>query len=316
MEKNSVFSGKGIVKPTGPVGAVLRAFMKSIYKKADALVFTMSGGKKYLSDMGWLKSQGGFVADDRVYYVNNGVDRELSEQYAEQFTFADEQLDDPNLFNVSYIGSVRLLNNIPLFVDAAEELKKRGYDRIRILIWGDGTKVAQIRQMIADKGLDNVLLKGRIEKKFVPSAANRSDLFLLGANLSSVRRYGASPNKLFDYFEAGKPVIVPTVLSDSLVAGNGAGTEMEYADAKLLAEQIIRYYEMDKSEYDGFCRNAKALAEKFDYAVHAKSVEKIVDDVLRDRVKKDEISEIYAEKRRGKRKPQPQRACRGKGIRL
>lgn len=279
------FAGKGVIKETGLVSGALRAFMKGIYKKADALIFTMSGGKKYIEDMGWYKSQGGFIADDRVYYVNNGVDCELSEHYANNYSFADEQLDDPNLFIVSYIGSVRFLNNIPLFVEAAEELKKRGYSQIRILVWGDGTKVGEINQMIADKQLDNIILKGRVEKKYVPSVANRSDLFVMTTNFSSVKKYGASPNKLFDYFQAGKPIIVPTVLSDSLVEGNGAGSEIENPDGKRLAEEIIRFYDMDQSEYDGYCSRSKQMAAKYDYAVHAKNIEKIFDDVVSDRRK-------------------------------
>ncbi|MDO4811187.1 MAG: glycosyltransferase family 4 protein [Eubacteriales bacterium] len=279
------FAGKGIMKETGIVAKILRTFMKSTYKKADALIFTMSGGQKYIEDMGWYKRQGGFIADDRVYYVNNGVDCELSECNAKTFVHPDEHLDDPDLFIVSYIGSVRFLNNIPLFVSAAEYLKKSGCDKIKILVWGAGTKTGEINQMIADKGLDNIILKGRVEKKYVPSIANRSDLFILTANFSSVQKYGASPNKLFDYFEAGRPVIVPTVLSDSLVAGNGAGSEIDSPDGKRLAEEIIRYFEMDKTEYEGYCENSKRLAAQFDYAVHAKSMERIFDDVLSDRRK-------------------------------
>ena len=279
------FAGKGILKETGIVAKVLRTFMKNTYKKADALIFSMSGGQKYIKDMGWYKSQGGFIPDNRVYYVNNGVDREWSEYNAKTFIHSDEHLDDPDLFIVSYIGAVRFLNNIPLFVSAAEYLKKSGYDKIKILVWGDGTKTGEINQMITDKGLNNIILKGRIEKKYVPSIANRSDLFLMTTNFSSVKKYGASPNKLFDYFEAGKPIIVPTVLSDSLVAGNGAGSELDNPGGKRLAEEIIRYFEMDKAEYDGFCNRSKQMAAKFDYAVHAKSIEKIIDDVLSDGVK-------------------------------
>lgn len=276
------FSGSRILKANSAFAKMLSAFMKGIYKKADALVFTFSGGQQYVADKGWYKSQGGFVPDDRVYYINNGVDCELSSYYADNFTFADQHLDDEDLFVVSYIGSVRRLNNIPLFISAAEEMQNRGYDKIKFLIWGAGTKVDEINQTISEKGLNNIILKGFVQKKYVPCVAKRSDLFVLTANFSCVQKYGASPNKLFDYFQAGKPIIVPTVLSDSLVAGNGAGSEFENADGKRLADEIIRYYEMDKSEYDTYCDNSKRMAEKFDYATHAKSLEKVFDDVLSD----------------------------------
>lgn len=274
------FAGKGRFKEKGILAAILRLFMKLTYKNADALIFTMSGGPKYIENMGWYKRQGGFIDDDRVYYINNGVDLELSDYNYKHYTHPDDDLDNPDLFIVSYIGSVRYLNNIPLFVDAAEELQKRGYEHIKLLVWGDGTKVDEINAMISDRNLKNIMLKGRVEKKYVPSISRRSDLFIMTANFSSVGKYGASPNKLFDYFEAGKPIIVPTILSDSLVAGNGVGSELDNPDGIKLAEEIIRYYEMDKDEYNRFCNCSKQMAQKFDYAVHAKSVEKVFDDLF------------------------------------
>ena len=99
------------------------------------------------------------------------------------------------------------------------------------------------------------------------------------ANLSCVGKYGASPNKLFDYFQGGKPVIVPTLLADSMIQDNGCGVELDNPNGKRLAKEIIRFANMEKEEYDTYCKNSENMAKKYDYSIHAKSLEKIFDDL-------------------------------------
>ncbi len=50
---------------------------KWIYKKADALIFTVEGGPKYLRDKEWDKESGGSIDLKRVFYINNGIDLPL-----------------------------------------------------------------------------------------------------------------------------------------------------------------------------------------------------------------------------------------------
>ncbi len=273
------FVTKGTFKEHGFIANILRRFMHRIYNRADALIFTMSKGKNYIEEMKWDTEHGGKIRNDRIYYVNNGVDRELSLYNEEHFILPDEHLDDDLLFNVVYCGSIRFLNNMPIFVDAAKELKKRGYDNIKILLWGPGLKIDETRKAISDLGLDNIVVKGFVNKEYIPAITKRSDLFILTANLSCVGKYGASPNKLFDYFQAGKPIIVPTLLADSMVESNGCGVELDNPDGEKLAEAIIHFAEMDKEEYQKYCENSAKMAEQFDYKVHAKSLEKIFDDI-------------------------------------
>lgn len=273
------FMKKDSKRANGLIANALRKFMKRTYERSDALIFTMSNGPKYIEDMKWDKAQGGKIQNDRIYYVNNGVDRELSNYYAENFFMPDEHLDDDSLFNVVYFGAIRLMNQMPLFVDAAKELKRLGYDNIKILMWGKGIKLDETRQAIKDAGLDNIILKGYVEKKYIPAIAKRSNLFIMTTNFSCVDRYGASPNKLFDYFQAGKPIIVPTLLADSMIESNHAGSELDDPDGVKLAHEIIRYATMDKQEYQSYCDSSEKMAEQFDYAVHAKSIEKIFDDL-------------------------------------
>ena len=270
------FSTKGTFRPDGLVAKIARRVMKRIYEKSDALVFTMSGGPGYISEMGWDTPHGGKIDPDRVFYINNGVDLEDFEENARNFVQPDPDLDNKELFKVVYFGAIRFFNNMSLFLDAARELKKLGRNDIKILMWGTGTKLDEMRQQLADEGLDNLVLKGYVEKKYIPAIAERGDLFIGTGNSSSVNRYGMSFNKLFDYLAAGKPILLPFEVKNSIVAANGAGVELADADGKRIAEEIIHFADMEKAEYDHYCEQSRSVSKQFGYDVLAAKVENVI----------------------------------------
>lgn len=275
------FTRNGALRENGLISKFLRAFMKYVYTRSDALVFTMSGGKQYIQDRGWSTAQGGKIDLDRVYYINNGVDLNVFRENQGKCIVEDKDLDNPNLFKVIYLGAIRFMNKMPLFFDIARELNKKGRHDIKILMWGSGTKIDEMRQQLQNEGLDNLVLKGYVEKKYIPSIATRGHLAILTANLSCVDRYGASPNKLFDYLAAGLPVIVPSLLSDGLIMDNGIGLELDQPSGEEMADAIIRFADMDKDEYNSYCENSRKMAARFSYEALSKELEKAITDVLK-----------------------------------
>lgn len=273
------FVTKGTFKKTGVLSKILTKWMQGIYYKADALVFTMSGGAQYIRDHKWDKEHGGKVDMERVYYINNGVDLEVSRENAVNYVVPDEHLDSPDCFKVVYFGAIRFLNKMPLFVETAKELKKRGYNNIKILMWGNGTKLDEMRRQLAEYHLDNIVLKGYVEKKYIPGIAKRADLFIGTGNSCCVGEYGMSFNKLFDYLAAGKPTILPFKVAESIIEANGAGIELDMADASQLTDAIIKYYEMEKETYKKYCDNAIAISKQFDYALLSRKVENIIENI-------------------------------------
>ena len=61
-----------IAGPRNPAVVLLRWLEKWIYKKSDAVVFTMEGGYDYIVEQGWEKE----IPRDKVFHINNGVDLE------------------------------------------------------------------------------------------------------------------------------------------------------------------------------------------------------------------------------------------------
>lgn len=275
------FITKGTFKENGLVARCMRLFMKRTYLQADALVFTMSGGPQHIMDLGLDTTHGGAIDPARVYYINNGVDMEEFEKNAREYVLPDKDLDNESQFNVVYLGAIRFMNKMPLFIETARELKRLGRDDIKILMWGTGTKVEEMKKQLQDEGLDNLELKGLVGKKYIPGIASRADLAIMTNNLSSVGKYGASPNKLFDYFAAGLPVIVPALLSDAMVQKNGAGVELDEPDASALAEEIISFADMDKKEYEAYRVNSRSLADQYSYEHLTELVAEVIEATMK-----------------------------------
>ena len=259
---------------------LLRRFMLSIFKKSDAIVFTMSSGDKYIKDMKWDKGQGGKIDINKVFVINNGVDLKEFHQNEKQYCISDRDLNDNN-FKVVYLGSIRFLNNINLFVEVAEELKKRKENSVKLLLWGTGTKIDEIKEIIKEKKLDNIIMKGYVDKKYIPSIATRANLFVGTGNSCSVDKYGISFNKLFDYFAAGKPIILPFKTIDGFVEKNGAGVEIENATASDIVDKIIMFKNMNDDEYKKYCKCSKKMSKEFDYNYLTKRLNDIINNITK-----------------------------------
>ncbi|MGN1268606.1 MAG: glycosyltransferase family 4 protein [Candidatus Aphodocola sp.] len=272
------FITKGGLKENSLLVKILRRFMLLIFKKSDAIVFTMSSGDKFITDMKWDKEHGGKIDINKVFVINNGVDLKEFYQNEKIYHISDEDLND-NSFKVVYLGSIRFLNNINLFVDVAEELKNRKEDSIKLLVWGTGTKIDEIKEVIKEKKLDNIIMKGYVEKKYIPSIATKADLFIGTGNSCSVDKYGISFNKLFDYFAAGKPIILPFKTIDGFVEKNGAGVELENATANDIADKIIMFKNMTGEEYKKYCTSSKNMSKEFDYSHLTKELNDIIENI-------------------------------------
>lgn len=274
------FITNGGLKEGTLIVKILRKFMLWIFRKSDAIIFTMSDGDKYITDMKWDKKHGGKIDMNKVYVLNNGVDLDEFYQNEKKYEVKDTDLDK-DCFKVVYLGSIRFLNNINLFVEIAEELKKRKENKIKILIWGTGTKIDEIRNIIKEKKLDNIKLKGYVEKKYIPSIAMRANLFLGTGNSCSVNKYGISFNKLFDYFAAGKPVILPFTTSDSFIEKNGAGVEIANPTVEEITDKIIMFKNMNVKDYNRYCENSKNMSKNFDYKFLAQKLNSIINKTIK-----------------------------------
>ena len=251
----------GIAGPRNPAVIALRRLEKWIYKKADAVVFTMEGAYDYIVEQGWEKE----IPRSKVHYINNGVDLEQFDYNKEHFRVEDPDLNDPDTFKVIYTGSVRPANNPDLLIGCAKYLLP--YPDIRLLIYGGGENLDALRQTCETQGLTNCMFKGPVPKKSIPYILSKSDLNLLNYDLKSVGvfKYGSSQNKLFDYMASGQPILSNVSIAHSLIQKYHCGQDDTLPDAETYAKAVLTFYHMDEEQRRLMGANARRAAEDYDF---------------------------------------------------
>ena len=264
----------GIAGPHNPAVIALRQLEKWIYKKADAVVFTMEGAYDYIVEQGWEKE----IPRSKVFYINNGVDLEQFDYNREHFRVEDPDLENPDLFTVVYTGSVRRVNDLGSLLDAAKRVEDPA---VRFLVWGDGDEVPALRRRVEEEGIRNVVFKGKVEKKYVPSIVSRAGAVLIhgGTRGFPLFRYGLSTNKLFDALASGRPVLMDIYAKHNPVVEWKAGLCVEGPEDHL-PDVLRRFQEMSGAEREEMCGNARRAAENYDFK---RLTEKLLDVIRGDR---------------------------------
>ena len=262
----------GIAGPYNPAVIALRRLEKWIYKKADAVVFTMEGAYDYIVEQGWEKE----IPRSKVHYINNGVDLELFDYNKEHFRVEDPDLDDPEVFKVVYTGSVRRVNNLGLLLDAAKCVKD---PRVKFLIWGDGDEREALEQRVRDEGISNVAFKGKVEKKYVPSIVSRSDLNLVHWEQAPLLKYGVSYNKLFDYMAAGRPIFSTVCPGYSIWGRYDCGRDTEDTRPEPLARELEKMAGLPPEELSRLGENARKGARDYDFRVLTQKLLNVIGEI-------------------------------------
>lgn len=250
----------GIAGPRNPAVLALRRLEKWIYEKADDVVFTCEGGYDYIVEQGWE----GRIPRAKIHYINNGVDLAVFDENRARYTVQDPDLEDPSVFKVVYTGSIRQVNHLGLLLDAAKEVTD---PRVKFLIWGDGDQRAALEQRVREEGISNVVFKGKVEKKYIPSIVSRADINLAHNDPSPLFRFGISFNKLFDYLAAGKPVLCDFPCPYNPAIQCGAGISVDAPSSGKIAAAVESMSALPQETYQQYCSAARAAAEKYDFRV-------------------------------------------------
>ena len=255
---------------------IMYAGEKWIYKKADAVIFTQEGGPDYVCEHGWDKKHGGPIDNEKLFHINNGVDLEAFDENLINFPYADEDLDNPDLFKVVYCGSIRRINNLGLIVDAAKLISD---PKVKFIIFGDGDELEQLRDRVKSEGISNVVFKGRVNKQYIPSIDSKADLNIVHWEMNPLLRVGESYNKSFEYFAAGKPVFYTVRPGYSIVEKYKCGRLTEGFMPGDIAAGIQAMAELSDEEQTQMAKNARKTAEIYDFLKLTDQLIKIIESL-------------------------------------
>lgn len=265
----------GAFKKDSLIAMFLYRVERSIYKRADAVVFTMQGGKQYIIDKKWTD-----VVDLRkVFYINNGVDLSQFDENVIRHCVHDCDLSNSEQLNFVYTGSVRKVNELRSLIDVFSAVR---FDNAKLLIWGSGNEKQNLEEYCNSKGITNVVFKGYVQKEKIPSIVTQSYMNVLHNVSLDVHKYGMSMNKLFEYLASGKPVFATSDYGYNIIDNYDCGVTADGTPNDTI-EKLNKSISLSEDEYGIMGYNSRKTAELFDFIRLTDSLEQVIGYVLSNR---------------------------------
>jgi len=117
-----------------------------------------------------------------------------------------EGVKDTDLVAI-YGGTHGIANGLHNALNAAEVLKSRGREDIKIVLIGSGIKKKGLVADAKARNLTNVIFMDPMPKTVLAGYFKGADIGLQLLDNIPAFYYGTSPNKFFDYIATGKPVV-------------------------------------------------------------------------------------------------------------
>lgn len=259
----------GGYSPRHPFIRLLQWIEDRAYARADRVVSNLEGAVEHMVSRGM--ERGKFT------WVSNGI---AIDEVADPAPLPPEvvaQIPAGGL-RVVYTGTLGAANALDTLIEAAALL--RDLPDVHILLVGQGRARADLEAQRDALGLTNVRFIGPVPKPQVQSVLAACDVCYIGLTADPVFRFGVSPNKLFDYLLAGKPVLYCIDSSDFRpVEHHNAGLQLSPEDPQALADAIRRMHAMPEEERRRMGENGRRAAiEHYDYAKLAQRLERVLVD--------------------------------------
>ncbi len=205
-----VLADMGAMSERAILFRILRRIEHFLYRHATAVVILAEGSRQVVI-------AGGGDAD-RIVFIPNGADPEDFEPTEDRATLRARYGLSGRVF--LYAGAHGPANGLSFLLDAAAELRDE-YPDVNFILVGDGSHKKALMAEAHERGLDNIRFHDPVPKSEIRDLLAAADVGLHVLADVAVFRHGVSPNKVFDYLAAGKPVLsncpgeVATIIEDA-----------------------------------------------------------------------------------------------------
>jgi glycosyltransferase involved in cell wall biosynthesis len=208
-----------------PLIALMSWFENRAYRVAGRVVSVLPAARSHLESHG--------MAPSKLSVIPNGVSPDALLEPSASVPPQIRAATARHAFNVGFVGTLGSANALEALIGAARLLD--GED-IGFVIVGQGSEEAHLRALAAD--LAHVIFVGPVAKGDVPATLRGFDVCYVGYHQSALYRFGISPNKVFDYMAASRPIILAAAAANDPVRDAQCGLTVEPDDAAALAEAI------------------------------------------------------------------------------
>jgi glycosyltransferase involved in cell wall biosynthesis len=212
--------------------------------------------------------------DLKVEVISNAADIELFDKKPDKnllpFWVGEKKI-------ILHFGSMGLIHNCMQLINGVIELKRRGREDFWVIFIGEGAERKELEEKARRYKLKNVKFLGLMPKRNLVKWVVSSEATVL-TTLDNPVQNTCSPNKIFDSFAAGVPVIQTTTgWIKELIEREKCGINVTPNDAYSMAEGILQILD-DTDLRNELAYNAKRVAnEYFDRKKLAENYQNIIE---------------------------------------
>ena len=237
-----VLIDQGGKSPRSAMVRLLAWMERQLYSGAHTVVVLAKGAETYVKERG----------ARHTTWLPNGPDLDLFQLQA--------LTADTSVFTVLYAGAHGDANALDNVIEAARLLEQNIASNIRFIFIGDGPEKQAL--ILQAEGLSNVHFENPVPKAQIPALMAKADAILLSLRDVPLFRYGVSPNKLYDAYALGRPVI--TTVAGAInqeVEEHLVGVTAAPGDPHALAIAIEKLASTPHNEREAMAQRARHLAE-------------------------------------------------------
>ncbi len=246
-----------------PAIIVLQRAEDFAFKNSDVIVSILPDADKHIKERGF--------STDKFVYVPNGIlTGEKKEAPMESTIERLQELKNQGYFLVGYTGNHSPANVLDTMIDAA---KKTTDEKVKYVMIGKGNVKNELIEYAKSNNVTNVEFLDPVLKDNMDNVLQLLDIGYIGLKKQNLFNYGVSPNKLFDYMMAARPVIYAVEASNDPVSDCNCGISVPAENPDAVVEAVMKIKSLSEEEQIKMGQNGKeyvlanhmyeGLADKF-----------------------------------------------------
>ncbi len=217
-----------------PFSLLLSMFQYLALKLSDKVIGLAGGLESYCLEKGM--AQGKFV------HVCNGIEDTQNFDTAPIIEDRLQEIRANYKRIVMYTGSLGIPNAMKYCISAMNGVTD---PEIALVLIGGGAEEADLKNMVIN---ENIFFLGSVPKDTIQSVLSYSDVCIISWLKLEVYKYGISPNKLFDYMYASKPIIQAIDSPHNIIGSSDCGLVIEPENIDAMRNAILSMCSLSDQE--------------------------------------------------------------------
>lgn len=222
-----------------PAIVVLQRAEDFAFKNSDVIVSILPNADKHIKERGF--------STDNFVYVPNGilVGQEKKNPPMEKTIERLQELKKQGYFLVGYTGNHSPANVLDTMIDAG---KLTTDDKIKYVLVGNGNVKKELIEYAKSNNVTNVEFLDPVLKDNMDNVLQLLDVCYISLKKQNLFNYGVSPNKLFDYMMAARPVIYAVEASNDPVKDSNCGISVPAENPQAVVEAVMKIKSLSEEE--------------------------------------------------------------------